>query len=343
MKKILPLILAVFMALCLCACADSTPPDEPEETQIVEQPPELPALSDHESAEMSAFMNKGRSRVYDGALYTFDFDAEYLPVLAKYTPDGACAVLVDDCVPEFLSVCGERLYYINSRRGDVLESVALDGSDRRTMTGEGCDWMSVYNGEIYFRDADKKYVHMQPDGSGLTTLLQGPCCYPYVFDGHVIYQDERDECLYLADIVTGETLRLSYVPAYAPVVLGSALYAAEKTDAGYGIYRLDLTSGTAKSYENHILGSAAELYLCENEWKLRYPDTDGKQYVLLLEAINGDAGSCSYDGYRRVEYVSEEYLIECEYEPNARVRRFVVTQADGTEYEYMAGTVRGID
>lgn len=343
MKKILPLILAVFMVLCLCACADSTPPDEPEETQIVEQPPELPALSDHESAEMSAFMNKGRSRIYDGALYTFDFDAEYLPVLAKYTPDGACAVLADDCVPEFLSVCGERLYYINSRRGDVLESVALDGSDRQTLSGEGCDWMSVYNGEIYFRDADKKYVHMQPDGSGLTTLLQGPCCYPYVFDDHVIYQDERDECLYLADIMTGETLRLSYVPAYAPVVLGSALYAAEKTDAGYGIYRLDLASGTAKSYENHILGSAAELYLCENEWKLRYPDADGKQYVLPLEAINGDAGSCSYDGYRRIEYVSEEYLIECEYEPNARVRRFVVTQADGTEYEYMAGTVRGID
>ena len=337
MKKAISLLLAVFAAFGLCACAQSVPPDEPEETQIVEPPDYVPAFTDAESAAMSAFMNKGRAVIYSGALYTFEFDAEYKPVLAKYSAAGEYEILAEDCVPEFLSVYNDRLYYINTRRGGVIESAALDGSDRQPLSAEGCDRLEIYNGELYFLDADGRYVRMPAEGGEPAVLLQGPCSYPYVFDGHVIYQDGRDECLYMADVSTGETLRLSYVPAYAPVILGQALYATEKTETGYGIYRLDLAAGTAKSYEGHVLGAAAELYLCGGEWHLRYPDADGAQHILPLGDINGGAEDCDYNGYRRVEYVSEQYLIECEYEPNARVRKFVVTAADGTEHEYMAG------
>ncbi len=341
MKRALPLILAAFMALGLCACAESGAPGEPESIQIVEKPDYVPELSDAESAAMSAFMNKNRALIYDGALYSLEFDGEYKPVLAKYTAEGEYSVLAEDCVPEFLTAYGGRLYYINSRRGSVIESIAPDGTERQTLTGEGCGWLEIYGGELYFSDSEARYRHMQPDGSGDTLLLQGPCYYPYIFDGHVIYQDGRDECLYLADVSTGDTLRLSYVPAYAPVIIGSELYASERTEAGYGVYKLDFESGTAKSYEEHILGSAAELYISGGDWQLRYPDSDGRQYSLSLTALNGEARDCGYAGYRRVEYFTGEYLVESEYEPNSRIRAFVICGADGAETKYMTGTVGG--
>ena len=259
MKKFLPLLLAALLAFGLCGCAGSDAPDEPEATQVVEEPDYVPAFSDAESAAMASFMNKNRALIYESALYTFDFDGEYRPVLARYTPDGESVILADDCVPEFLLALDGRLYYVNTRRGGEIESIAPDGSDRQVLVDESCDWMQIYDGELYFCDGEAQFWHMQPDGSGKTLLLQGPCYYPYVFDGHVVYQDGRDECLYLASTATGETLQLSYVPAYAPVILGGELYATEKTDAGYGIYKLDFQSGTAKSYEGHALASAAEL------------------------------------------------------------------------------------
>lgn len=341
MKKFLPLLLAALLAFGLCGCAGSDAPDEPEATQVVEEPDYVPAFSDAESAAMASFMNKNRALIYESALYTFDFDGEYRPVLVRYTPDGESVILADDCVPEFLLALDGRLYYVNTRRGGEIESIAPDGSDRQVLVDESCDWMQIYDGELYFCDGEAQFWHMQPDGSGKTLLLQGPCYYPYVFDGHVVYQDGRDECLYLASTATGETLQLSYVPAYAPVILGGELYATEKTDAGYGIYKLDFQSGTAKSYEGHALASAAELYIRAGEWQIRYPDGDAKQYVLPLAAINGGAAECGYSGYRRVEYINPEYLVESEYEAGGRIRRFTVCGADGAETEFMAGTAGG--
>lgn len=341
MKKFLPLLLAVLLAFGFCGCAGSDAPDEPEATQVVEEPDYVPAFSDAESAAMASFMNKNRALIYESALYTFDFDSEYRPVLARYTPGGESAILADDCVPEFLSALDGRLFYVNTRRGGVIESIAPDGSDRQVLLDENCDWLQIYDGELYFCDGEAQFWHMQPDGSGKTLLLQGPCYYPYVFDGHIVYQDGRDECLYLADTATGETLQLSYVPAYAPVILGGELYATEKTDAGYGIYKLDFQSGTAKSYEGHVLASAAELFIRAGEWQIRYPDVDAKQYVLPLAAINGGAAECEYSGYRRVEYITPEYLVESEYEAGGRIRRFTVCGADGAETEFMAGTAGG--
>lgn len=64
---------------------------------------------------MASFMNKNRALIYESALYTFDFDGEYRPVLARYTPDGESVILADDCVPEFLLALDGRLYYVNTR------------------------------------------------------------------------------------------------------------------------------------------------------------------------------------------------------------------------------------
>ena len=125
MKKILPLLLAALLAFGLCGCAGSDAPDEPEATQVVEEPDYVPAFSDAESAAMASFMNKNRALIYESALYTFDFDGEYRPVLARYTPDGESVILADDCVPEFLlpSVCTRSL--ISSELTDATEPVRL--------------------------------------------------------------------------------------------------------------------------------------------------------------------------------------------------------------------------
>ena len=58
MKKFLPLLLAALLAFGLCGCAGSDAPDEPEATQVVEEPDYVPAFSDAESAAMASFMNK---------------------------------------------------------------------------------------------------------------------------------------------------------------------------------------------------------------------------------------------------------------------------------------------
>ena len=85
-------------------------------------------------------------------------------------------ILADDCVPEFLLALDGRLYYVNPRRGGEIESIAPDGSDRQVLVDESCDWMQIYDGELYFCDGEAQFWHMQPDGSGKTLLLQGPCC-----------------------------------------------------------------------------------------------------------------------------------------------------------------------
>lgn len=53
--------------------------------------------------------------------------------------------------------------------------------------------------------------------------------------------------------------------------------------------------------------------------------------------INGGAAECGYSGYRRVEYINPEYLVESEYEAGGRIRRFTVCGADSAETEFMAG------
>ena len=95
MKKFLPLLLAALLAFGLCGCAGSNAPDEPEATQVVEEPDYVPAFSDAESAAMASFMNKNRALIYESALYTFDFDGEYRPVTACRS---SCWRWTGDCI-----------------------------------------------------------------------------------------------------------------------------------------------------------------------------------------------------------------------------------------------------
>ena len=80
MKKFLPLLLAALLAFGLCGCAGSDAPDEPEATQVVEEPDYVPAFSDAESAAMASFTGVGEYKQLSDAVKSMShITYEYVP------------------------------------------------------------------------------------------------------------------------------------------------------------------------------------------------------------------------------------------------------------------------
>lgn len=329
----------VSLGLLLCGCVKSGNPalPDPEEFEILESR----GVSDFDGLEterMVNLVNGNRALVLDGILYSFDFDKDFQPVLARYelteTGLGERTVLAEDCVPEYLSALDGRLYYINS---GTIESVGLDGEERQIVREGVSSFLQIQNDVLYFCDEEERFCRARADGGEEQVILQERCFYPWLSDGVLIYQSDSDsERLHMRWLDDGTDVNLTDHPGYAPVAVAGRLYYSGKDSLmSMGLDGLD---GREQPLPG-LLG-AAELLPAGEGYTLRWiADENGpRQYTADLDEEGGkklQPEPAAYRGYRLCDFVGDGYRVDTWYYPDGRIRCFVLIFPDGTEAAYM--------
>lgn len=336
----------------LCGCSDNAAPPEgtPDpQAAVIESAAGLSTNFDTAASQrMASLMGGNRALISGDRLWCFDYDENASPVLASYTltdgVPGNFTILQSDCVPEYICMEGDRLYYINDNGSSFIESIRVDGADRQVLADEPCDFLQICEGELYFCDAAGHFCRAALDGSGRQILIDDICCYPFVFDGRVLYQSGKDgESLHLLSLEDGRDVKLTSTVSYAPVIIENTLYYTQKTDEGSRICRLEPESGVTQVFDSPLIQGAAEFILVPGQgWTVRAVPADARisQSSIPLAELDGGAWrQGGYSGYRLCDWAGEQ-RVDAFYENGGRLRSFVLVGADGRETEYMAGTVR---
>ena len=342
----------ILLLFTICGCSDSGPvPEEtpePEVTTLEGYERILTNFDNAQSASMSSFMGGNRALISEGRLWCFEYDGDYAPVLARYelTEEGLSGftVLAENCVPKYISILDNRLYYINDNGSAAIESIGADGGDRRVLLDEPCGFLQLWDGGLYFCDASGRFCRAELDGSGKTVLIDDICCYTYCFGGWVLYQSGNDgESLHLACLADGKDIKLTYTVSYAPVIIENTLYYTQRTDDGNRIASLELDSGFAQVYEAPLIKGAAEfVFEAGQGWTVRAVPADerlAQSSVPLSKLGSGTWSQAGYSGYRLCDW-SGDWQVDAFYENGGRLRSFVLVDGDGGETEYIAGRTR---
>ena len=336
----------------LCGCSDSTAaPEKTPEPQVTVIESEAGLSTNFDTApslRMASFMGANRALIHGDRLWCFDYDENASPVLACYTlKEGVpedFTILQTGCVPEYICMEGDRLYYINDNGSASIESIGTDGKDHQVLVEEPCGFLQISGGELYFCDAAGRFCKAAPDGSGRQVLIDDLCCYPYVFDGMVLYQSGKDgESLHLLTLEDGRDRKLTSTVSYAPVIIENMLYYTQKTDEGSRICRIALETGAIQVFDSPLIHGAAEFILVPGQgWTVRAVPADARisqSSILLSQLDSGVWSQGGYSGYRLCDWAGDQ-RVDAFYENGGRLRSFVLVSADGNETEYMAGTVR---
>lgn len=355
MFKTFEAILLTCMTLllfALCGCRDSGPDTEDisgQNVTIIEGVEKISTNFDTaQSLRMASVMGGNRALIAGDMLWCFEYDEDYSRVLARYELSGGVPVnftiLAEDCVPGSINLEGDRLYYINDNGSSSIESIGIDGSDRRVLIDEPCGFLQISGGELYFCDASGRFCRAATDGSGKTVLIDDICCYAYYFGGWVLYQSGNDgESLHLLCLGDGKDIKLTGTVSYAPLIIGNTLYYTQMTDEGNRISCLELENGLARVYESPLIQGAAEYIVDAGQgWSVRAVPADERleqSSIPLAELGSGSWHQGGYSGYRLCDWAGEQ-RVDAFYENGGRLRSFVLVDENGGETEYIAGRVR---
>ena len=303
--------------------------------------PALPALSRVEELTMAGFMQENRALLEGRDLYTLDYDANSRPVLARYRLYNLHVsdwnVLAEDCVPRWLCLLGGQLYYINGQNGGVLESVDPATGARRYLRAGPCSWLSAREGRLYYCREDGRFCSMVPGEPVETVLVDARCFYPWLLDADtLLYQDGDDgERLHLRRLSTGEDRALTDEAAYAPLVWGGRIwYTGEE-----GLRSVLPDGGGRQAYPLPPIRGAAEfLPWGESLWVRCRTEENGllRQYSVSLTGGAQPLYSAER-GYRLCDYLGERYRVDALYQPDGRIRGFVLTDNAGNTLRYWMG------
>lgn len=331
MKARLSLIAALLCLLLLCACGQE------EEAAPEFQLPEgrhLQALTTEESQAMARFLNANRVLLDGNFLYCYDFDNGWRPVLGRYTWDGSglkdFTVLAEGCVPEYLCRLGDSLYYIERNSGGI-ERVPLQGGPREPLRQGPCDGLVLRDGLLCFRDGEGRFLSLDPSTGAEESLLPRPCAWAYPLEGAILYlsAEESRLCLYWTEEAEEEAL--SPGPADTPLILGDCLYYR----SGTALHRVGLDGEAPTSFSLPETDGAIELL----------PEAAG----LRLRGIRDESGPVQWEGppegpfyrqargYRICDWLGGGLRVDTVYEPDGRIRCFLLTADEGFQLSFLAG------
>lgn len=342
------LFLIILMLLLLTGCAAKAPAPSPAPTEApaAEEPePSVSVLvpqgySAADTAAMSAYMSANRCLIAGQRLYGLDYNAELRPVLASYILRGgqprSFRILCEDCVPEYLAQEGKYLYFINGGR---LQRLAMNGHSPETLLEGPIQSLQIFDGALCYTDGEGRYCRAALDGTGAETLIEGPCGYAWAMPEGVLYQSESEgNCLHLR-LWDGTDRQLTAAASYAPLRIGNTLWYSQRDSEGSVLGSVELTDGTVTRWETQDLRGAAELIPSGDDWLLRvFLAGDGwKQQLLCPGETEGEA--CAYSGYRLCDFVGEACRVDAAYDPDGRLRCFVLVNEAGGELRYFGGKV----
>lgn len=336
-KNLLCLILPVLCLVWLCGCGKSgnaVVPDKEDLKLLEARTPQ--AFSPEETERMIRFMSANRAFLSGGRLYCLGFDEAYLPLLVSYRLEDNTlsdwTSLAENCVPEYLCMADERLYYINAQAGNSIESIAPDGSDRQVLHEGPCSFLQIYEDALYYCTENGLLCRAGLDGSGEAPVLDKSCFYPYLTDGMLIYQEAGNKHLRLHWLEDGTDIELTGHAAYAPVVIGERIYYTGQD----GLMSMSLDGMDGDALPVPSLQGAVEFCLQGDGFLARgVTDENGlRQWSLALESLADGLEYAQERGYLRCDYAGDGYRIDAAYNSDGRLRCFTLTAPDGSAIEY---------
>lgn len=324
---------ALLCLLFLCACGKEETP-APTPAFVLPEGRELAPLTPEESRAMARFLNANRVCLVEGRLYCYDFDENWEPVLARYDwEDGALhnyTVLAEGCVPEYLCYLDGWLYYLNRSGG--LERVPENGGTRELLRDGPCDWLSQRDGQLYFCDGDGRCLSWDPVTGEESLVLDGPCTWAYPLEGAVLYLSAADDgCLHLCWPEDGTDLRLTDTPASPALIWEDRIWYC----SGGVLHSVGLDGLVDTAYALPEADGAVELL----------PLEEG----LCLRGIREETGPAQWAGppegpfqrqargYRICEWLGGGVQIDAVYEPDGRIRCYLLQEENGVELSFLAG------
>lgn len=341
-------ILLLLILLLLSGCAANVPEAAPAPTEALSDAEPTATVSvlvpqgysSADTAAMSAYMSANRCLIAGQRLYGLEYDAELRPVLGSYLLRGgqpsSFRILCEDCVPEYLAQEGKYLYFLNGGR---LQRLTLKGHALETLLEGPVQSLQIFDGALYYTDGEGRYCRAALDGTRSETLIDEPCGYAWAMPEGVLYQSEREgNCLRLR-LWDGADRRLTAAASYAPLRIGNTVWYSQRDSEGSVIASVELTDGTVTRYETQALRGKAELIPVGEEWLLRvFLAGDGwKQQLLRPGETEGEA--CAYSGYRLCDFIGEGCRVDAAYDPDGRLRCFVLVDETGGEIRFFGGKI----
>lgn len=341
-------IFFLLLLLLLTGCAANVPEETPAPSDSVpaaESSAAAPVLTpaaftDADTAAMSSYMSANRWLIAGDRMYGLDYDGALRPVLASYRlRDGRpedFQILCEDCTPSFLALDGERLYYLCEGR---LERLTLPAGTRETLLDGPLKSLQIREDTLYLVDEAGRLLRADLDAEDIETLIDGPCDYAWVMPDGILWQSEDEGCSLRMKLWGGAERRLTAAASYAPLRVGSVIWYSQRDSQGSVIASVDLDDGTVTRYETAELRGAAELLRAGADWTLRvFLAGDGWKQQLLRPGET-EGALCAYSGYRLCDYVGEDLRVDAAYDPDGRLRCFVLADAQGNEVRFFGGKI----
>ena len=293
-------------------------------------------LTPEESQAMARVLNANRVLYREGSLYCYDFDEDWKPVLARYTwKDGKLSgfrVLAEGCVPEYLCYVDGWLCYINRDTG-AMERVSAEGGERQLMRQGPCRCLTARGGLLYYCDEAGRCLALDMARNFDTPVLEGPCDFIWPMGNAILYR-EADGGRILCRNENGREMILSPEAASPPLLLADRIW-----------YRF-AGSLVARSFSG---GEDLVYALPEHTGDLELlPGADGP----LLRGIREDKGLVQWEGgpdgpfedldrgYRICDWLGDGLWVDTVYEPDGRIRCYLLRDEAGTELSFLAGKIQ---
>ncbi len=294
-----------------------------------------PNFDSNETSAMSSFMAGGWYSVKDNVLYGLTHVDDGKPRL------GAIPFEMKGDFPEFketkvldknggayyIQMEGDYLYYIRDCK--EICRVKTDGSDLEILYTGDCDYLQIYDGRLYFTNANYHFVSTDMDGKDLKTVVDKEIYYPYfICQDWLVFQDDADnESLHLYNIVVREEFNITDTPAHKPILDGKYLYYMSNRDDVYNLCRMDISNPDSLKEERSEKLLLSSEYMIDDQYIYVVNNTAREKEQWKELTTTGDVVTMT------TMYVSEGYTITHEIDKDGLVNRKSMTSK-----EKMGGT-----
>jgi len=282
-----------------------------------------PNFDSNETSAMSSFMAGGWYCVKDNVLYGLTHINDNKPKLGAipfemkgdFPEYKETKVLDENGCMNYIQMEGDYLYYIRNYK--EICCVKIDGSDAKTLYTGDCDYLQIYDGRLYFTDADYHYVSTDMDGKDLQTVVDKEIYYPYfICKDWLVFQDDADnESLHLYNVVVGEEFNLTNTPTHRPILDGTYLYYMSSQDDAYSLCRMDISNPDSLKEERSDKMLLSSEYMIDDQciYVVNNSARDKEQWKELT--TTGDVVTMTQ------MYVSEGYTISHEFDKDGLITR----------------------